>query len=280
MAAGVIQTMSEFLLLPAAFQRPYLPTSIEAMKLDFQETSDEEEQDEEDEEEEEEMEDEVSDDSSVSLEMAIGKASPELSDADMTSQLLHFSDLISRDIQRYFGRKSKEDDPDSCNIYEDYLSPAKSGREMYYADLVRIAQNGGCDDGPYSPLSPPVEINHQILKSICSQDGPRTLGPLAELFEVGLRRYTRQRVAQGQDNKRPRVARKYEHLIPMHKRQLPLSFWKEPTPAPPCLLNTSAPDFSDLLANWTSESGQEMQQASRDLANELSRQALEEDQFS
>ncbi|XP_078520465.1 protein PERCC1 [Lissotriton helveticus] len=279
MAAGVIRTMSEFCLLPASFQRPYLPTSLEAMKLDFQETSDEEELDEE-EEEEDEMEYEGSDDGSVSLEMAIGKASPELNDADMTSQLLHFSDLISRDIQRYFGRKSKEDDPDSCNIYEDYLSPAKSGREMYYADLVRIAQNGGSDDDPYSPTSPPVEINQQILKSICCQDGPRTLGPLAELFEVGLRRYIRHRVSEEQENKRPRVARKYEQLIPMHKRQLPLSFWKEPTPALSCLLNTSAPDFSDLLANWTSESGQDMQQASRDLANELSRQALEEDHFS
>ncbi|XP_069502918.1 protein PERCC1 [Ambystoma mexicanum] len=270
MAAGVIQTLSEFNLLQGTFQHPYLSSSTRSMQLDFPETS-------EDEDEDEEMEETSSDEST---EMSMGRPSPDFSEADMTRRLLHFSDFISRDIQRYFGRKSKDEDPDSCNIYEDYLSPAKSGREMYYADLVRIAQNGDRDEDPYSPLTPPVGIDRQVLKSICSKDGPETLGPLAELFEVGLRRYIRHRVSEGQDNKRPRMDQKYAHLVPMHKRQLPLSFWKEPAPVLPCPLNTIAPDFSDLLANWTSESSPELQQASRDMASELSRHALEGGHFS
>lgn len=34
-------------------------------------------------------------------------------------QLLRFSELISGDIQRYFGRKDRGQDPDACDIYAD-----------------------------------------------------------------------------------------------------------------------------------------------------------------
>ena len=59
---------------------------------------------------------------------------------DVTKQLLRFADLISRDVQRYFGRCSG--DQEACDIYSDSVSVTTSGRLRYYDDLLKIARAG------------------------------------------------------------------------------------------------------------------------------------------
>lgn len=167
---------------------------------------------------------------------------------DVTKQLLRFADLISRDVQRYFGRSSGEE---ASDIYSDPISITTSGRLRYYDDLLKIARAG-------SPEEPENAAP-------CREDeGGSGLGPLAELFQLG---------GPGQAHNRPMI-----------KRHLPLSFWSEPsprcstaasgcaphttntcdnaapedggptgqTPPPHCTncLESSQPDFSDLLAFW------------------------------
>lgn len=152
---------------------------------------------------------------------------------DVTKQLLRFADLISRDVQRYFGRSSGEE---ACDISNDPVSVTTSGRLRYYDDLLRIARAG-------SPEEPENSARHG------ADQGGSGLGPLAELFQLG---------GPGQD------------LRPMSKRHLPLSFWAEPSPRCPTAthqhhatseegglpqhctgcLGSSQPDFSDLLAFW------------------------------
>ncbi|EDM03906.1 rCG34132 [Rattus norvegicus] len=82
------------------------------------------------------------------------------------------------------------------------------------------------------------------------------LGPLAELFDYGLRQFSRPRVSAC---RRLRLERKYSHITPMTQRKLPPSFWKEPVPNPLGLLHPGTPDFSDLLASWSAEGGSELQ---------------------
>lgn len=169
---------------------------------------------------------------------------------DVTKQLLRFADLISRDVQRYFGRCSG--DQEACDIYSDPISVTTSGRLRYYDDLLKIAKAGS-----------PEELDSSSVA--CSDDqGVSGLGPLAELFEQ-----------RGPSQGRAR---------PMVKRHLPLSFWTEPIPC--CslvssstssevanigsdtsskdnthtgktlsqhnthVLESTQPDFSDLLAYW------------------------------
>lgn len=270
MATGVIRNLSEF-KLPPPFQHPFLFPTL-PQDVDFQDSS---------EEEDDILGDDEMEDLSYGREQDIRStsdvsshdASSEESTTEMTEQLLKFSELISNDIQRYFGQKTKEEDPDSCNIYEDYFTPRMyGGQELYYQDLVKMAQSKDHDrEDLFHPLTPPVEIDHKILKTICTKEDPKKLGPLTELFDFGLRKYTRQKVAMGKDGRLHRLDRKYAHIVPMHRRLLPLSFWKEPSPLPSCILNTNTPDFSDLLENWTSDTHHELQSTGRDLLSEFGR---------
>ncbi|KAM3916260.1 protein PERCC1 [Leptodactylus fuscus] len=269
MATGVIRNLSEF-KLPLPFQHPFLFPALH-QDVVFQDSS---------EEEDEILEEDDMEDLSYGEEQDIrpmNEASShtvsEESPTEMTEQLLKFSELISNDIQRYFGQKTKEEDPDSCNIYEDYFTPRLyGGQELYYQDLVKMAQNKDNDrDDLFHPPTPPVEIDHKILKAICTKEDPKKLGPLTELFDFGLRKYTRQKMTMGRDHRLHRLDRKYAHIVPMHRRMLPLSFWKEPSPVPSCILNTNTPDFSDLLENWTSDTHHELQSAGRDLMSEFGR---------
>ncbi|XP_044289634.1 protein PERCC1 [Varanus komodoensis] len=193
----------------------------------------------------------------------------------MTLQLLRFAEHISKDIQRYFGRKSKEQDADACNIYEDCCSPPWSAREQYYTDLLRVSQHGepGRGEVPSGCKRPPLQLDQQLWGSLCSKDEAEKLGPLAELFEYGLCRCARQPASSG--HKKLRLEHKYGHVAPMHGRKLPPSFWKEPSLSPLCVLSGNPPDFSDLLANWTSETSQEELHASRELAGEASGRAAD-----
>lgn len=196
---------------------------------------------EEEEEEDDEEESEVQEEEEECLEDAF--PNPAHSSLDVTKQLLRFADLISRDVQRYFGRCSGEQD--SCDIYSDPLSVTTSGRLRYYDDLLKIARAGSPEepDGSFATFS--------------KDHGASSLGPLAELF---------QERGPGQSRGRPMI-----------KRHLPLSFWTEPIPSCPLVssgdaaeladassdadshtlthhnthgLEGTQPDFSDLLAYW------------------------------
>ncbi|XP_062999472.1 protein PERCC1 [Elgaria multicarinata webbii] len=283
MAAGVIQSLSKF-RLPAAFQPSFLPAAA-CQEMIFQDFSEEEEMEEgEEEEEEEEREDmepagRLPGCSAGRGEQATGAVcSPR--DTEMTLQLLRFAERISGDIQRYFGRKSKEEDSDSCNIYQDCCSPRLSGRVLYYTDLVRISQSweSGQDEGCLDSSKPPPQPDRELWRSFCSQDEAEKLGPLTELFEYGLGRYVKEQVSP--DNKKLSLDRKYAHVAPMHSRKLPQSFWKEPSFGTMCILNGNPPDFSDLLANWTSETSQEELNAIREQASEANRRVVDADHFS
>ncbi|KAM6299388.1 protein PERCC1 [Aegotheles albertisi] len=230
MAAGVIRPLAE-LRLPSPFPHGLLlPACPEP---DFPDVS--EEEDEEDEEDEEETAEE-----SVGPDLAIPSA------AETTLQLLKFSELISCDIQRYFGRRGREEAGGSCAEPEDCGSPRHAE-----AQPEAVAPRGG-----------PGAVQR--------------LGPLAELFEYGMHRCLPARAAGG---KTQRLERKYGHITPMHRRKLPPSFWREPGPGSAGLLHTGTPDFSDLLAHWTVEPGPELPGAGRELLPEPGRTGLEAEPF-
>ncbi|KAJ6657545.1 hypothetical protein lerEdw1_002258 [Lerista edwardsae] len=261
------------------FQHSFLPPTG-CQEMVFQDLSEEEGMEEEEEEEEEEREGMEAGGSPAghspdrTEQAAPTNASP--SEAEMTLQLLQFAERISDDIQRYFGQKSKEEDADSCNIYEDSCSPPLSGRVLYYTDLVRMSQSGGPEEG--DDLSDPqVQLDQQPRQPLCGKEGAEKLGPLAELFEYGLCRYLKEQASP--DRRKLGLERKYAHVTPMQSRKLPLSFWKEPSPSPTCVLNSNPPDFSDLLANWTSETSQDELNTSRELTSEMNRRVVDTDHF-
>lgn len=251
MAAGIIRN---FLIpaptpayFPLIFQHSPFREDEEKMLEEKPEVREGEEEREVEEEEEDE-ESEAQEEEEECLEE--GLLNPAHYALDVTKQLLRFADLISRDVQRYFGRCSS--DQEACDIYSDPVSVTTSGRLRYYDDLLKIARAGS----PEEPDSSSVT---------CSDDqGVSGLGPLAELFE-------QRGPSQGRTQ-------------PMIKRHLPLSFWTEPIPCcslvsssdTPDMANTSSdtpsqddthtdkalthhnthalestqPDFSDLLAYW------------------------------
>ncbi|KAM6423847.1 protein PERCC1 [Liasis olivaceus] len=273
MAAGVIQTLSKF-RLPTEFQHPFL-SSMAGQEMAFQylsgeEDTEEEEEDEGEEEGREEM--ELAEDlMSPAHEDAATEANTSISNTKKTLQLLQFAERISNDIQRYFGRKNKEQEEEeeveestTGSTYEDFCSPPLSGRVVYYTDLVRISQCGDSEDE--EDFSDPHKPFEQLWRPLCRKD--EKLGPLAELFEYGLCRCLQRHLSP--DNKKlMRLERKYAHVTPMQGRKLPQSFWREPTLSPICTPSGNPPDFSDLLANWTSESGQEELNASREQLGEV-----------
>lgn len=230
MAAGIIRPLAE-LRLPSPFPHGLLlPTRPEP---DFPDLSEEDE-------EEEEEDDEEAVEENMRPELAIP------STAETTLQLLKFSELISCDIQRYFGRRGQEEATGSPGVPEDRVS----------------SQHAEAQPEPVALQGSPTAVHR--------------LGPLAELFEYGVHRCLPPRVA---GSKTQRLERKYGHITPMHRRKLPPSFWREPGPSPTGLLHTSTPDFSDLLANWTVEPGLELPGTGRELPPEPGRAGLDSEPF-
>ncbi|XP_038618628.1 protein PERCC1 [Tachyglossus aculeatus] len=242
MAAGVLRNPADF-WFPAPFYQPFLHRA----ETDIADTT-EEEEDEDEEEEEEDGEDEE-----LELEGGRGLGSPgetwSPSGAEVTLRLLRFSELISGDIQRYFGRKSGGEAPDAGCGSQGGCPVRLAGAELDSALLVPSAPGRACH-GEKPPAHLPARASRPA-------GGPGHLGPLEDLFEFGLG-HTGPPGPAG--SRRLRLEQKYGRIRPMRKRVLPASFWTEPAPAPGALglPHADPPDFSDLLATWTSDSGHEL----------------------
>lgn len=191
---------------------------------------------------------------------------------DMTKQLLNFATMVSTDIQKFFGRKKGEDD--SCDIYEDKWKSTKSGRELYYADLMKIVhgedkangKTGGNKSPPLLDISNSVNEKKDNRSSFTGKfDKKLGIGPLNELFEYGLRHFlTDKKLKHTKELKRLKSdSKKFDSVAPMHSRKLPTSFWKEPgsqqtnssgetrqNGGNSVLQSNNPPDFSDLLESW------------------------------
>ncbi|XP_052760578.1 protein PERCC1-like [Mya arenaria] len=184
---------------------------------------------------------------------------------DMTKQLLGFATMVSTDIQKFFGRKKGEDD--ACDIYEDKWVSTKSGRELYYADLMKIVhgEDGKGGKSKKGSASPFLDISNSVPEHIDNRqsfsgklDKKLGIGGLNELFEYGLRHYlTDKKLKQSKELKRLKTdPKKFENVAPMNSRKLPSSFWTEPgaksrtSTSNSVLQNNNPPDFSDLLESW------------------------------
>uniref|UniRef100_A0AAX7THE7 Uncharacterized protein n=1 Tax=Astatotilapia calliptera TaxID=8154 RepID=A0AAX7THE7_ASTCA len=218
MAAGVIRNFLIQAPTPAYF--PMIFQHSPCKDGAYEKTLPEKPEEREDEEERQADEDEEDEESEAQEEEEEGLEEVFLNPAhhalDVTKQLLRFADVISRDVQRYFGRCSG--DREACDIYSDSISITTSGRLRYYDDLMRIARG-----------SPEMQENSfracpEEQRAAAAKGNSSGLGPLAELFDL----------------RAPSKGRGQ----PMIKRHLPLSFWTEPIHSCPL------PDFSDLLANW------------------------------
>ncbi|XP_038064018.1 protein PERCC1-like [Patiria miniata] len=238
-----------------------------------------------DEEEEEESENESM---YTSADMDSEVASEDLAEPEpnVAEQLLEFAQAVNRDIQKYFGRKKSAHEPDSSvgTVYEDRFASGKSGRELYYADLLRVAQNGDAAE-PYSTgrgrrtdasISPRASTssassaaeNADVINANYScQKG---LGPLKELFDFAIggcmdsiSNDRRDGHWQSQDSS---SSQKCFPTLPWRKRALPSSFFVEPgSRGQPrngsvgygshvtMIPEHETPDFSDLVANFTSD---------------------------
>ncbi|XP_060755432.1 protein PERCC1 [Neoarius graeffei] len=149
---------------------------------------------------------------------------------EMTDRLLRFAELISSDVQRYFGRSQ---DSDTCDIYAGRSRPEVTGRQRYYSDIIRVA-------------------------SLEQGDEPENLGPLAELFQKT------QVKKQGLPMIQRRLPSSFwtephsDHLcVSAHIPDVVTCSTEtinSNTNIPVISMSSSStPDFSDLLAHWASE---------------------------
>ncbi|RUS81788.1 hypothetical protein EGW08_010480 [Elysia chlorotica] len=182
---------------------------------------------------------------------------------NVASELLTFAETASMDIQKFFGRTKGEED--ACDVYEDKWAATKSGRELYYADLIRIAQGGDTEPSSsskskkgtsfsstrVSPSTPSSSASYtsslsplgtDILDSRTRYSGRRDdsigMGALSDLFEYGLpelssNQVTRNKPPSSSRTRNPSAQRSRvcgNRITPkMRERSFPKSFWKEPT---------------------------------------------------
>ncbi|XP_003725473.2 uncharacterized protein LOC100891483 [Strongylocentrotus purpuratus] len=133
-------------------------------------------------------------------------------------QLLDFAETASMDIQKFFGKKRVLDEPEliaDCN-----KKVRLSGRELYYADLLRVAQHGDSAD-PCKEASEPNRIirygDDENSPDLTSNLSPKSmdsngLGPLEELFN-----YAERSVCYN------------GHMLPMYGYSYQSGAWMPPT---------------------------------------------------
>ncbi|KAK5865757.1 hypothetical protein PBY51_020001 [Eleginops maclovinus] len=144
MAAGVIRNFLVQAPIPSYFPLNFQHSpckedeDVEMVEETPEVREDEEENEMEEEEEEDDEESDAQEEEEECLEEVF--SNPAHFSLDVTKQLLRFADLISRDVQRYFGRCSG--DQEACDIYSDSVSVTTSGRLRYYDDLLKIAKAG------------------------------------------------------------------------------------------------------------------------------------------
>ncbi|XP_022089413.1 uncharacterized protein LOC110978601 [Acanthaster planci] len=243
-------------------------------------------------EEEEDIEDEDIDEESenesmyTSADMDSEIASEDLAEPEpnVAEQLLEFAEAVNRDIQKYFGRKKSAHEPESVGtLYEDRFASGKSGRELYYADLLRVAQNGDAAE-PYttgrsrrtdSSVSPRTSTSSASTENAdvtnANYSCKKGLGPLKELFDfaIGGCVDSVNNDRHGGQWQRQGSSQKCLQTLPWRKRALPSSFFMEPGardqsrtggagnvgygPHVTMITEHETPDFSDLVANFTSD---------------------------
>nr|XP_021331625.1 uncharacterized protein LOC110439781 isoform X2 [Danio rerio] len=233
MAAGVIRNLSNL-----GLAKPFPPCFFLA--------EDEEETEEEYEEDlrEDSLEDDDDDEGGANHDEESQSFDSSSNNSETTTQLLRFAELISSDVQRYFGRST---DPDACDIYAERPCPKVSGRQRYYADFIKVASSG-----------PPEQ--------------PEPLGPLAELFQEAQKKgrglpmnqrrlpvsFWTEPVAQqlhglsencNSDMQEPSLGliHNTEGSIGMFSTGMSSSSLSG------TLSSSSTPDFSDLLAHWATD---------------------------
>ena len=91
--------------------------------------------------------------------------------------------MVNQDIKKFFRRKKDEE---SCDIYEDKWVTTKSGRELYYADLLRIAHGESVElNKTIKEITLPTSPNNNNdtkYKYTGKMDMKVGLGPLNELI--------------------------------------------------------------------------------------------------
>lgn len=219
MAASVIRTLSGF-----GPSRPAQTCFIPADEEELEDECEEELRDEVEDSFEEEEEDSPGAESRVRDPLSCDPYT------ETTDRLLRFAELISSDVQRYFGRSQ---DSDTCDTYAGRSHPEVSGRQRYYSDIIRAAQSEKGDE-------------------------PENLGPLAELFQN-----TRVK-SQGL----PMIQRCLPSSFWTEPRSDLLCVSANIPDVPTCstesmssstnvpvisMSSSATPDFSDLLAHWASE---------------------------
>lgn len=231
------------------------------------------------------------------------------------NELLIFSDALTQYVRKHMGKRCNLANVDYCDIYEDKWSSHKSGKELYYSDLLKIAHGSGissfsCNDEMTTVHSSEKATNPKQTNRHLKQPANDTLpsgkwstasngiGPLEELF-VGIVNDTTQNDNGDIHSQLPNtkfrdtltrcsscseVVGTTIQLVPMAKRKLPESFWREPGGSNVSVVNISSskrkqcklksdettepffqvseqtyhadqstPDFSDLLNSWTPE---------------------------
>ncbi|XP_063961399.1 protein PERCC1-like [Lytechinus pictus] len=181
------------------------------------------------------------------------RMSDELSEREPSAvdQLLDFAETASSDIQKFFGKKRVLDEPEliaDCN-----KKVRLSGRELYYADLLRVAQQGDSAD-PCKDTSEPNRIvrygDDESSPDLTATLSPKSidsngLGPLEELFNYAERNmcysstmlpmygYSAQNSSwmPPTDNANDSTLGGKLSVTPWRKRAMPKSFFTEPAPS-------------------------------------------------
>ena len=140
-------------------------------------------------------------------------------------------------------------DEDSCDVYQDKWTSKKSGRELYLADILRIANGGeSVDETKKSSRKSEAESKRSEMNGSVGRVNKNVgLGPLDELFR-DFQKGTKDSVNKA---KKPKRLQTYHGKgISLQERKLPSSFWIEPKP---CTQDVNKPTESNPPKNTPSE---------------------------